>query len=121
MAVPPNLNKALEAQGKLTESRPQDPGVWNDYGNLLLLANHPGRIAGLMVPQPASAAAAAADQPGAAANPANPANPKPGARKPPTPPTGPGAIVAPGAAVPGAAVPGATPPGGPTVLREGNI
>jgi Tfp pilus assembly protein PilF len=35
-----NLNKALEAQRQLTEKKPQDAGVWNDYGNLLLLANH---------------------------------------------------------------------------------
>ncbi|MEA2692372.1 MAG: protein O-GlcNAc transferase [Acidobacteriota bacterium] len=40
-AVPPNLGKALEAQRQLTEKRSQDPGVWNDYGNLLLLARHP--------------------------------------------------------------------------------
>lgn len=39
--APSNLNKALEAQQKLTQQRPQDAGVWNDYGNLLLLANHP--------------------------------------------------------------------------------
>ncbi len=39
--APSNLNKALEAQRQLTEKRPQDSGVWNDYGNLLLLANHP--------------------------------------------------------------------------------
>jgi hypothetical protein len=41
-AVPPNLGKALEAQRQLTVKRPQDPGVWNDYGNLLLLAHHGG-------------------------------------------------------------------------------
>jgi Tfp pilus assembly protein PilF len=39
--APPNLAKALEAQRQLTEKRPQDAGVWNDYGNLLLLGNHP--------------------------------------------------------------------------------
>jgi Tfp pilus assembly protein PilF len=38
---PSNLTKALEAQHQLTEKRPQDAGVWNDYGNLLLLANRP--------------------------------------------------------------------------------
>jgi hypothetical protein len=39
--APSNLAKALEAQRQLTEKRPQDSGTWNDYGNLLLLANHP--------------------------------------------------------------------------------
>jgi Tfp pilus assembly protein PilF len=37
-AVPPkNLNKAIEAQRRLVAEHPQDPGVYNDLGNLLLL------------------------------------------------------------------------------------
>jgi Flp pilus assembly protein TadD len=42
-AVAPNLNlpKALEAQRRLAAERPDDPSVFNDLGNLLLLANHP--------------------------------------------------------------------------------
>lgn len=36
-AVPPNLTKAIEAQRRLTTERPQDPAVFNDYGNLLML------------------------------------------------------------------------------------
>lgn len=37
-AVPPNLSKALEAQRRLLEERPQDAAVHNDLGSLLLLA-----------------------------------------------------------------------------------
>lgn len=37
-AAPPNLEKALEVQRRLVEERPQDPGVFNDLGNLLVLA-----------------------------------------------------------------------------------
>ncbi len=36
-AVPPNLAKAIEAQRRLTVERPQDPAVFNDFGNLLML------------------------------------------------------------------------------------
>jgi Flp pilus assembly protein TadD len=36
-AVPPNLTKAIEAQRRLTVERPQDPAVFNDFGNLLML------------------------------------------------------------------------------------
>jgi tetratricopeptide repeat protein len=39
--TPPNLAKALETQRQLTEKRPEDAGVWNDYGNLLLLDHRP--------------------------------------------------------------------------------
>ncbi|MFL6236795.1 MAG: tetratricopeptide repeat protein [Thermoanaerobaculia bacterium] len=46
-AAPPNLSKALEAQRRLAEQKPQDPAVLNDLGNLLML-----------VPQPAEAEAA---------------------------------------------------------------
>jgi len=46
-AAPPNLSKALEAQRRLAEQKPQDPAVFNDLGNLLML-----------VPQPAEAEAA---------------------------------------------------------------
>jgi len=46
-AVPPTLSKTLEAQRRLAAERPQDPAVYNDLGNLLLL-----------VPQPAEAEAA---------------------------------------------------------------
>jgi Tfp pilus assembly protein PilF len=41
-AVPPNLGKAIEAQRRLVTERPQDPAVYNDLGNLLVLANQPG-------------------------------------------------------------------------------
>ncbi|HYH45691.1 MAG TPA: tetratricopeptide repeat protein [Thermoanaerobaculia bacterium] len=41
-AAPPNLPKTLEAQRQLAAERPQDAGVWNDLGNLLLLARRPG-------------------------------------------------------------------------------
>jgi hypothetical protein len=43
-AAPPNLAKTLEAQRRLAAERPQDPAVFNDLGNLLML-----------VPQPAEA------------------------------------------------------------------
>jgi hypothetical protein len=43
-AAPPNLAKTLEVQRRLTTERPNDAGVFNDLGNLLL-----------MVPQPAEA------------------------------------------------------------------
>ncbi|MEA2600853.1 MAG: hypothetical protein QOF89_1845 [Acidobacteriota bacterium] len=46
-AAPPNLAKTIEAQRRLTTERPNDAGVFNDLGNLLLL-----------VPQPAEAEAA---------------------------------------------------------------
>jgi hypothetical protein len=37
-AGPPNLNKALEAQRKLAADKPQDPAVYNDLGNLEVMA-----------------------------------------------------------------------------------
>lgn len=40
-AVPPNLGRALEAQRKQAADHPQDAGVANDLGNLLLLAGQP--------------------------------------------------------------------------------
>lgn len=40
-AAPPNLGRALEAQRKLAAERPQDAGVWNDLGNLYVLARRP--------------------------------------------------------------------------------
>ena len=40
-AVPPNLNKAIDTQRKLTVERPQDAAVWNDLGNLLVIARQP--------------------------------------------------------------------------------
>lgn len=40
-AVPPNLGKALEVQRRLIAERPQDAAVFNDLGNLLLLAHNP--------------------------------------------------------------------------------
>lgn len=40
-AVPPNLGKALEEQRRLVAARPQDPAVYNDLGNLLVLASRP--------------------------------------------------------------------------------
>ncbi|HEX3127276.1 MAG TPA: tetratricopeptide repeat protein [Thermoanaerobaculia bacterium] len=36
-----NLNRALESQKKLATERPQDPAVFNDLGNLYLLADQP--------------------------------------------------------------------------------
>lgn len=38
-AAPPNLTKALETQRRLTGERPQDPAVFNDLGNLLVMAS----------------------------------------------------------------------------------
>ena len=38
-AGPPNPAKALEAQRKLAAEKPQDPAVFNDLGNLLVMAN----------------------------------------------------------------------------------
>lgn len=43
-AVPPNLARTIETQRRLVAERPDDPAVYNDLGNLLLL-----------VPQPADA------------------------------------------------------------------
>jgi hypothetical protein len=40
-ATPPNLSKTLETQRRLAAERPQDPAVFNDLGNLLLLARRP--------------------------------------------------------------------------------
>ena len=40
-AVPPNLNKALETQHRLAAERPDDAGVFNDLGNLLVIAEQP--------------------------------------------------------------------------------
>jgi hypothetical protein len=40
-AVSPNLAKTLEAQRKLAAERPQDAGVFNDLGNLLVLSSRP--------------------------------------------------------------------------------
>lgn len=40
-AVPPNLGKAIEEQQRLLSERPQDPAVYNDLGNLLVLASRP--------------------------------------------------------------------------------
>lgn len=40
-AVPPNLARTLEAQRRLVAERPQDPSVYNDLGNLLLLVPRP--------------------------------------------------------------------------------
>jgi hypothetical protein len=37
-AVPSNLGKAIEEQRRLVNERPQDPAVYNDLGNLLVLA-----------------------------------------------------------------------------------
>jgi Flp pilus assembly protein TadD len=39
--APPNVGKALEEQRRLAAERPQDPAVFNDLGNLLMLANRP--------------------------------------------------------------------------------
>jgi Tfp pilus assembly protein PilF len=41
-AAPPNLGKAIEEQHRLIAQRPQDPAVYNDLGNLLVLADRPG-------------------------------------------------------------------------------
>jgi DNA-binding SARP family transcriptional activator len=40
-AAPPNLTHALEAQRRLVTEHPNDPAVYNDLGNLLLLAHQP--------------------------------------------------------------------------------
>lgn len=40
-AAPPNIGRALEAQKRLTAERPNDPAVFNDLGNLYLLAHQP--------------------------------------------------------------------------------
>jgi len=40
-AAPPNLSHALEEQKRLAAQRPQDAAVFNDLGNLLLLARKP--------------------------------------------------------------------------------
>jgi hypothetical protein len=40
-AAPPNLSRAIEAQKQLAAERPQDAAVFNDLGNLLLLAHQP--------------------------------------------------------------------------------
>lgn len=40
-AVPPNLARTLEVQRRLVAERPQDPAVYNDLGNLLLLVPSP--------------------------------------------------------------------------------
>jgi Flp pilus assembly protein TadD len=40
-AAPNNLAKAIEVQRRLTTERPNDAGVFNDLGNLLLMAQKP--------------------------------------------------------------------------------
>jgi len=40
-AVPPNIARTLEAQRRLAAERPTDPAVFNDLGNVLLLAGQP--------------------------------------------------------------------------------
>lgn len=40
-AVGPNLSKAIETQRRLTAERPDDPAVYNDLGNLYLMAEQP--------------------------------------------------------------------------------
>jgi tetratricopeptide (TPR) repeat protein len=40
-AVPPNIANTLEAQRRLAAERPNDPAVFNDLGNVLLLASQP--------------------------------------------------------------------------------
>lgn len=42
-AVGPNLSRAIETQQRLTEERPDDPAVYNDLGNLYLMAEQPGQ------------------------------------------------------------------------------
>jgi len=39
--VPPNLGKAIDEQRRLISERPGDPAVYNDLGNLLVLASRP--------------------------------------------------------------------------------
>lgn len=41
LAAPPNIGRALEAQKRLIAERPNDPAVFNDLGNLFLLAHQP--------------------------------------------------------------------------------
>src|SRR6185369_12142020 len=41
-AAPPNIGRALESQKRLVAERPNDPAVFNDLGNLFLLAHQPG-------------------------------------------------------------------------------
>jgi tetratricopeptide (TPR) repeat protein len=40
-AMPPNLGKAIEAQKRMAAERPQDAAIFNDLGNLLVLARQP--------------------------------------------------------------------------------
>lgn len=40
-AAPPNIGRALESQKRLVAERPNDPAVFNDLGNLFLLAHQP--------------------------------------------------------------------------------
>lgn len=40
-AVDPNLSRAIETQRRLTAERPDDPAVYNDLGNLYLMAEQP--------------------------------------------------------------------------------
>jgi Tetratricopeptide repeat len=40
-AAPPNLAKTIAAQRRLATERPQDPAVFNDLGNLLMLVPQP--------------------------------------------------------------------------------
>jgi hypothetical protein len=40
-AVPPNLARTIEEQRRLVTERPNDPAVYNDLGNLLLLVPQP--------------------------------------------------------------------------------
>jgi Tetratricopeptide repeat len=40
-AAPPSIGRALEAQKRLAAERPNDPAVFNDLGNLFLLAHQP--------------------------------------------------------------------------------
>jgi hypothetical protein len=41
VVVPPNLSRTLEAQRRLAAERPNDPTVFNDLGNLLVLTERP--------------------------------------------------------------------------------
>ena len=40
-AVEPNLSRAIETQRRLSAERPEDPAVYNDLGNLYLMAEQP--------------------------------------------------------------------------------
>jgi tetratricopeptide repeat protein len=40
-AVPPNIARTVEAQRRLATERPNDPAVFNDLGNVLMLASQP--------------------------------------------------------------------------------